>query len=225
VAQTVTCSRTGTLAAGEVAALTLTVAVGPSAYPSVVNSATATGPGSEPTMATDTAPVTPLVVLAITKTLQSYRDGVATYRITVTDIGPNDTIGPIRVHDALPAGLVLRSASGSDWMCSTAANAATCTYATLLTEGASASVTVVAAVTGAPGSRIDNVANVSGGGSVGSGVAGETTSHPVRITVATGKLPQTGADAIALAELALALLACGAALLLAARRRSPKSRH
>jgi len=225
VAQTVTCSRTGTLASGEVAALTLTVAVGPSAYPSVVNSATATGPGSEPAMATDTAPVTPLVVLAITKTLQSYRDGVATYRITVTNIGPNDTVGPIRVNDALPAGLVLRSASGSDWTCSTAANAATCTYATLLTEGASASVTVVAAVTGAPGSRIDNVANVSGGGSVGSGVAGETTSDPVRITVATGNLPQTGADAIALAELALALLACGAALLLTARRRSPKSRH
>lgn len=56
--QQVTCTRPGELAVGATSAVTLTVLVGPAAVPSVVNTATATAPGSPPTSGSDTAPVT-----------------------------------------------------------------------------------------------------------------------------------------------------------------------
>jgi large repetitive protein len=166
--------------------------------------------------------VTPLVALAITKTVQSYRDGIATYLITVTDEGPNDTVAPLRVVDALPAGLTLRTASGAGWTCTRAGNTATCTDAARLAAGASTLITVVAAVTGAPGAEIDNVASVTGGGSV----AGVQISRAASIAVTNngtgsgaGGLSATGADVLGPLETALALLLGGALLLLIARRR------
>lgn len=224
-AQLVTCGRVGALAVGAATELTLTVGVGPSAYPAVVNSATATAAGSDPVTATDTAPVVPLVGLAITKTVQSYQGAVAVYLITVTNAGPNDSVGTIRVTDPLPAGLELRSAAGTGWTCTTVGSTATCVNEAVLTVGSSSTVTVVAGVTGAPGSTIDNVAGVGGGGSVGVGALAETLSDPARLTVArAAPLARTGMDVAGPTGLAVMLISCGAALVLAVRRRSVGAR-
>jgi large repetitive protein len=58
--QTVTCVRPGELAVGAASSVTVTVLVGSAAVPSVLNTATATAPGTPPISASDTAPVPPL---------------------------------------------------------------------------------------------------------------------------------------------------------------------
>ena len=216
--QTVSCVGVGAIAVGGVTALTLTVAVGPGAYPSVVNSATASAPGAPPASGTDTAPVTPLVRLGITKTVTSYTQQVVTYAIRVTNQGPNDSVGTIRVRDTLSAGLAYRWAGGPGWSCASSANTVTCLNASSLPVGVSSTVTLVARVVARPGSTVINVAGVSGGG-----VLGETLSRPASIVVsAIGGLPHTGADVLTPVRVAVALLVVGTLLLLAGRlRRRP----
>ncbi len=84
------------------------------------------------------------------------------YRLTVVNNGPYAT-GGITVVDSLPAGLLFTSFSGAGWSCTAVGQVVTCTYATALASGATATVlqlnvTVLASV--AP--TITNVAVVSG---------------------------------------------------------------
>ena len=218
--QTVTCTRAGALAVDDSTTVDLTVAIGAEAFPSVQNAATVEGAGSSPDSATDLGPVAARVELAVTKAVQSYQNGVATYLIAVTNNGPNDTVAPVQVVDALPSGLVLQSAAGSDWTCSQAANTATCTDDSPLAVGSSTSLTVVATVSGAAGTRIDNVATVSGG-APGAG-ASHARSNLATITVIANSpdLPATGVALFAYFEAVAALLAAGLLMLLLGRRRS-----
>lgn len=221
---TVTCSLPGPLAAGASSQLTLTVTVLAAAYPSVTNSATASAPGSAAASGSDTAPVTPLAVLSISKKLASYQDNLATYQITVHNAGPNPTVKPITVTDKLPTGLVFSSASGTGWSCGTAGGTVTCLHPTSLAAGASSGFTLVAVVNAAPGTTISNIATVSGGTS--SGPSSSSRSAVLAVT-ATGSgsgsgsgsgLPNTGRNTETPAGLALGLLLIGLGLLLLARR-------
>ncbi len=224
--QTVTCTRAGALAADSSTTVDLTVAISAGAVPSVLNAATVTGPGSSPDSATDLGSVAAKVELAVTKAVQSYENGVATYLITVTNNGPNDTVAPIQVVDALPSGLVLQSAAGSGWTCSQAANTVTCVQDSPLAVGSSTSLTVVAAVDGAAGTRIDNVATVSGG-APGAG-SSNASSNLVVITVVdttSPDIPDTGVALSADLEAAAMLLGAGLLMLLLGRRRRDPRRE
>jgi uncharacterized repeat protein (TIGR01451 family)/fimbrial isopeptide formation D2 family protein/LPXTG-motif cell wall-anchored protein len=223
---TVTCTRAGAFAANASSTLTLVVNVLAAAYPSVTNTATATATGSPPATGNDTAPVTPTVDLGITKVLTSYKDNLASYRITVSNSGPNATVKPIVVTDKLQTGLSYRSATGTSWTCTDSANTVTCIRAAVLAAGASSSITLVALVNAAPGTKIVNVATVSGGGVAGTIGKTSPVGSAVLAVAATGStgagngsLPQTGRDSRDLLVTAIATLLFGLGLLLLGRRR------
>ncbi|MCI5106086.1 MAG: DUF11 domain-containing protein [Pseudomonadales bacterium] len=89
----------------------------------------------------------------------------ATYTLTVTNFGPDDTTGgaggTITVTDAEPAGITFDAASGPGWSCSL--GPLTCTYAGVLAFGDSTTITVDASVIGTAGQNVTNTAAVSSG--------------------------------------------------------------
>ena len=212
----VRCVRGGSLAVGATASIVLVVDVHAGAYPEVSNSAEATAPGSPSVTATDVAPVTPVAVLSLTKTVSSYRGGEATYVITVHNSGPSRTSETVAVTDPLPAGLTLGAADGTGWQCS--ANGATvrCEHDAPLAAGDESSLTVRTAVAAADGTRIENVASISGGGaSDPSAVAGLTVGRPQ----GSGGTASTGVPTAQLLQWAALLLLAGGIVLVLARRR------
>ncbi len=171
-ASTVTCTRTGSFAAGSSSTVRLAVAIAAAAYPTVTNTATVTGPGSPTGNAGDTTPVNPLAVLSISKKLLLYKDSVASYVIAVTNHGPNPTNTTLAMTDRLPAGLTLVSitASSKSWSCD---NTVVCRRASSMPAGETDKFLVIATVTGPPGTTIVNRATVTGGstaGATGTGV-------------------------------------------------------
>ena len=111
----VTCVRAAGLALNANSVITLHVTIDSAAYPSVANTATASGPGSPIVSGTDTVDVKPLVVLHGHKVLLSSSSGVAKWQITVTNAGPQASIDPIVVTDRLDPGLTFESATGPGW--------------------------------------------------------------------------------------------------------------
>ncbi len=89
---------------------------------------------------TDTAVARRSVDLALDKTgsgpFVAGQD--ATYLLTVQNNGPSDTVGPIVVTDAVPAGTTFVSADGPGWDCALATGQVTCTRAAGLAAGGSA---------------------------------------------------------------------------------------
>ena len=167
--QLVTCTSDAPLGVDASLTVTIVADVLPSAYPSVTNVALVSTASTETDLsnntATDTATVTPLVRLALVKTLGETALGSATWLLTVTNLGPNNTVQPIVVVDQLPVGLTYVSATGNGWVCTHASGRVECTYAASLAVGAAAPViTLVTAVTAPPGTSIVNTATVSGGG-------------------------------------------------------------
>ncbi|HEX4727464.1 MAG TPA: LPXTG cell wall anchor domain-containing protein, partial [Jatrophihabitans sp.] len=181
-------------------------------------------PGSPDVFAVDTAPVTPLAVLSISKRLASYANNLATYQITVHNAGPNPTVKPITVTDKLPAGLVFKSATGTGWSCGTSGGTVSCLHPASLAVGANSVLALVTVVTAAPGTSISNTATVSGG--TPSGHSSASQSAVLSVT-ATGSgsgsgsgsgLPNTGRNTETPAGLALGLLLVGLGLLVLSRR-------
>jgi len=221
---TVTCNHPAALAADASSDLVLTVKVLPAAFDpasrQIQNTATVTGGGSAPAGATDTAPVSGSSVLTIGKKLVSYADDTATYRITVSNRGPNATAGLITVTDRLPTGLRLRSVHASDasWQCD---GTVICQRSAALPVGVSSVITIVATVTAPAGSTITNTATVTGG----SGTPGPATTSSAVLAVSasgsggSGGLAQTGRDTRHPLNLAVGLLLAGLGLLLLGRRR------
>ena len=107
--QVVTCSSVTGLAVGATRAITLTTAVEPTAFPSVVNTASVGSPAEDrdPTNNADTDPavVEALSHLVVDKDLTDQTRGSATFSVIVTNRGPNDTTAPIVVTDPLPEGM------------------------------------------------------------------------------------------------------------------------
>ncbi len=108
------------------------------------------------------------------------------YTLTVTNYGPDDTTGgaggTITVTDTLPAGISYSSASGTGWSCSP--GPVTCTYAGILSVGASSVINLTVNVTGAAGQNITNTAQVAAGTYNFDSVSGNNASTDISTIVA-----------------------------------------
>ncbi len=219
--QLVTCTSDAPLGVDASLTVTIVADVLPSAYPSVTNVAVVSTASTETDLsnntATDTATVTPLVRLALVKTLGETSLGSATWLLTVTNLGPNDTVQPIVVVDQLPAGLTYVSATGNGWVCTHASGRVECTYAASLAVGAAAPViTLVTAVTAPPGTSIVNTATVSGGGPEVPSVTDDAQ------VVVPAPLPATGSSSGSLLQVGMMLGLFGVLLLVVSRLRRPR---
>ncbi len=216
---TVTCTSNAPLAVGASLTATITANVEAAAYPSVTNTATVTTPSEETSLtnnsSTTTDPVVPLVVLELTKSLESQVGSTAVWSFVVTNRGPNATVVPIVVTDPLPAGLVYAGASGDGWICVAPAAVVTCTYSATLAVGSSAGLLRIATTITTPaGSSIVNTATAHGGGPETPVVTSQAT-----VTTPTRSLPATGSDALPLGRLGALVTAAGLGLLVLAQRR------
>ncbi|HEX8095083.1 LPXTG cell wall anchor domain-containing protein, partial [Jatrophihabitans sp.] len=227
------CDHAGVLAVAASTSVTLSVQVLAGAYPAVTNAATVAGPGSAPATGADTAPVVPSVALRLSKSLVSYVDGVASYRLTVTNQASNATVAPVIVTDPLPAGLRYSAATGSGWSCAPAGPVVRCAHPAPMPAGEASAITLVTLVSAIPGTLIRNVATVTGGGGPGTAVAsngavltasvtgGQAGSQPPGSAPGPGAgvLPQTGRELGQPVAVALLLLLAGLALRMLGRRR------
>jgi uncharacterized repeat protein (TIGR01451 family) len=215
--QVVTCTDDGGLAMGATSTITLTTAVLPSAYPSVVNTATVTSPAEdtnpENNAATDIAPVEGLSTLVVDKELTAQSDGRATFRIIVTNEGPNDTTAPIVVTDPLPEGMTPLRASGPGWSCGIVASTVTCQYPdAVVVDDSTTPLTVEVAVTAAPGTALVNVATAGGGQPNPCPTCVAVDDASLVVPLVDDNLAQTGSDLLRLLLASLALLGVGAVL-------------
>ncbi len=162
------CTRSGGLANGATTDITLVVAVGPTA-PTVSNTATesdanADDPTPSNNSSTDSATVTPVANLKLTKTLQGSQlenGQQAAYQLAVTNRGPSEAAGPVTVTDPLPSGLTYVAAHGTGWTCSAAGPLVTCTHADPIFAADVSTIALTVKVTAATGT-VTNAATVSG---------------------------------------------------------------
>jgi uncharacterized repeat protein (TIGR01451 family) len=234
------------LAPGRTAGFTVSVRVGPQAYPTATNVAevsTSTPevdrPGELPDTATDTVSVPPQVDLSVVKTHrgQFTVGGTGTFVLTVANAGPTPDPGPVTVTDRVPAGLRPVAAAGDGWECSVSGQTVTCTDAdgVGVTERTSIRVTVEVLPQAVP--SVTNTATVgSDAEDVQPANNSSEVSVPVRDTPGAGSgegpgdgagdglLPRTGAPVGALVAVALLLLGAGATLLAASRHRTSAGR-
>ena len=172
-AQTLTCTSTAVLGAGETSAIDLTVGVAADAPATITNTASVAGGGADCTGAACSSSVTASVqapLLGISKTLTTasplHAGGTASYQLAVRNnavLAP--TAGGITVTDSLPTGLTPTSAAGTGWTCDIAAPTVTCTFATALGPNSAAPViTVQANVLPTAPATLTNTAQVAGGG-------------------------------------------------------------
>ncbi|MCC6317393.1 MAG: DUF11 domain-containing protein, partial [Gemmatimonadaceae bacterium] len=153
----VTCVRTTPMVAGDVATVTLVVAVGTGAAPSVVNTATVSTPGDvnpvNDTSTTGSIPVsTPVTVpppdLSVTKALitPAVSGSNVTFRVTVKNVGAGATTGPITIVDQLQPGLTYIGSAGAGWSCTVAGTVVTCVYPAPLAPGATTTLDLTLAL-------------------------------------------------------------------------------
>src|SRR5205814_2126914 len=147
VGQVVTCTNAAGLATGGASAITLTVAVGPAAAPNVTNSASVSGPVSDPNPAdntsTDPTAVSPVADLSIAKShTGSFTVGQnGVYTLTVSNAGPSPS-GALTVTDTLPAGLTFVSYTALFRACGAVGQVVTCTNAAGLATSGSSTITL-----------------------------------------------------------------------------------
>lgn len=215
----VTCTRVDVLGVGAESTIALDVEVGPAAYPSVVNTARVTSPAEDDDPSNDSDDVTgtvrPTVRLDLTKEVAARSGADVSYRITVTNRGPSDSVRPIVVTDRLPARLELVGVDGPSWSCATAGRLVTCTRAGVLPVGASAGLVVRTRIVGTGTEAVVNTAQVVGGGDVD---AHEDSAgiEPPAAPDADG-LPDTGGPRLPLLLAGLLALGLGTALVRRAR--------
>ena len=177
--QNVTCQSTNPIAAGATGnPIALTVAVGLAAYPSVVNTAAASGGGSP--NAPNASDPTNIDAPKLGLTKHHSGDFVVgqngQYTLIVSNDGDVATSGPITVQDPLPAGLTFVSAAGPGWTCAFAAPNVTCTSPAPIAVGQTGNpitLTVVAAASAIPG--VTNTATASGGSATNTATASDPT--------------------------------------------------
>jgi len=142
--------------------------------------------------------------------------------LLVTNIGPGDDPGPVRVIDTLPAGLSYVSSTGDGWSCAASGSIVTCLQVGPLTAGAtSPTLNIVTKVDTSVAGAITNDASVA------STVAeSQTVNNPSRFSVtvaaaSTGSpLAFTGSSTWTLLLVAAGSIAGGLTLFFAAGRRT-----
>jgi mucin-19 len=98
-------------------------------------------------------------------------------------LGGAATAGTITVTDNLPNGLTFVSGTGTGWTCSAVGQMVTCTSATVIAAGASASaITLVVSVGPAAAPSVTNTATVSGGGEPAAATGNNSASDPTSVT-------------------------------------------
>ena len=128
----------------------------------------ATGPYSGPAATASTRIDSADLVLDKTHVGPFVAGDDATWRVAVTNRGPDVAVGPFRVSDTLPAGVSLVSATGTGWSCAASGATLDCTRlapSETLAVGASLpviSVVVQVPADTAPGSTLANSASVTG---------------------------------------------------------------
>jgi uncharacterized repeat protein (TIGR01451 family)/fimbrial isopeptide formation D2 family protein len=227
----VTCTLAGTLAVGATSTVTLVADVEPDAWPSVTNVVSVSSPHTDlnpdNNTAADPTPVDPLIALRFRKSVGAIADGVVPWLLTVTNDGPNATVGALQIVDTLPANLAYRSSEGVGWTCQSAGQVVTCVNDDVLAAGRTSSLTISTTVLAAPGETITNSATLAGGGSAVTLDAASSVTVPVPPPVTPpptdldlgGTTPATGADSGQLTNVALMLLGAGLLLRVFSRHR------
>ena len=143
---------------------------------------------------------------------------VSTWRIVVSNNGPDAEIGTITVVDTLPAELTFVEASGTGWTCSAAGQIVTCTTEMDLAPGTSLpNLTISARVsTGASGEVVNGATVSSPRLDVVSPNNAGLAKAPV---VKGGALPSTGTDVLRILGIGALLLALGIVTRVTSRRR------
>jgi uncharacterized repeat protein (TIGR01451 family)/LPXTG-motif cell wall-anchored protein len=230
--QDVTCTRAAGLDLGATTTIALVTQVEAAAFPSVVNVATVSTPSEETDLtnntAQDSAEVTPLVELGVVKEARTvdltFRE--TTWRITVTNNGPNATQVPIVVTDVLAPGLTFVSATGTGWVCTQTAGTVVCEYAASVAAGRSVFFDLVTTFSAELTGTVENEAvlevtdpNPDNDRSTASFVIPPDTGGGDN----NGGLPQTGAESLAVGLLGLVLLVLGGVLVAGGRRRGAET--
>jgi uncharacterized repeat protein (TIGR01451 family)/fimbrial isopeptide formation D2 family protein len=184
--QAVGCNRSDALAAGaSYPAITITLNVAADAPPAVTNIVAVTGGGGNNTAnntASDSTTIVPGPDLTIAKShTGNFTQGqTGAYTLIVSNSGGSPTSGAVTVTDNVPAGLVPTSAVGTGWVCSVAAQGATCSRSDPLAPATSyAPITLTVAVEVNAPASVTNTAIVFGGGGVNS--SNNTASDPTTI--------------------------------------------
>ncbi|NOT33145.1 MAG: DUF11 domain-containing protein, partial [Candidatus Eisenbacteria bacterium] len=167
--RTVTARFGSAIARGDSAVLVLVVAVGPSAAPRVINSATISGGGdcnSDNNCDTDKVDVrgTPDLKISLKQKNHPCVGDTARYLVTVENCGSSPTSGVITVLDTLPAGLTFVRGSGSGWSFEVDGQVVRATHPGPIAPGSSRSYTLYLAVDVRAYPEVLHVVNVSGGG-------------------------------------------------------------
>jgi uncharacterized repeat protein (TIGR01451 family) len=193
--QTVTCTRSDTLAPGaSYPAISLSVAVAANAASSITNTASIEG-GAETNItnnnASDPTTIGSSADLSLTKTASSANPSVGqnvTFTITVSNAGPSTATG-VTVTDLLPAGLTFVSATPSQ---GTYNNSTGIWTVGSVANGAKATLQVTATLTS--GNSVTNTAEVTASGqpdpdsTPGNGVATEDDQASVTVASSGAKL-------------------------------------
>ena len=182
------CLYSAALAPGESAPpLSLEVAVGPGAVPSVTNTAATDLGDLNP--ANDSSSVTtpvlpeggaPDVAVGVSGPA-SFTVGVpGTYQVAVTNIGGGATTAETVVVDVLPTGLTFEDYSGENWACVALGQAVTCMHADVLDAGVSAAtLTLDVAVDAGAVPSVTSTVSASSAGDVNPANDSSSVTTPV----------------------------------------------
>ena len=165
--QVVTCTSPDVIAAGANGnPITLTVAVGLAAFPSVTNSAVISFNSTSFTASNPTQVDNGPRLVASKSHTGNFTDGTnGVYTLGVSNTGSTPTTSAITITDTLHAGLTFISGTGTDWSCSAAGQVVTCTTSDVLAVGGVANpITLTVGVGPAAVGTFNNVAVPSGGG-------------------------------------------------------------
>ncbi len=119
-------------------------------------------PSVTATASATATPVPATTNLALSKTVAAafFVSRTGTYRLTVTNLGPNATNVPITLVDSLPRGLSLSSASGADWSCAVSNNVVQCSFAGTLAAGSATTLSLTVQVGSEAYPSVTNVASL-----------------------------------------------------------------
>jgi uncharacterized repeat protein (TIGR01451 family) len=171
--------------------------------------------------------LTDVKIVKSTSTPTPIVGSIATYTLTVSNLGPN-TAHDLTVVDPTPAPLVLQSVSSSDFTCTSTNNNISCTRPVLLVgQVGTITVTALVPLSAAGGSSIQNTAVVSTITPETNLTNNQDSAVVVPVAVASEppiippvvELPKTGIDVGMMLRWATLLMAAGAALAAATSRR------
>ncbi len=189
VAQVVTCTNPGPIAAGVSApTIPLVVGVSASATGTISNTATVATAGDTNSVnnsSTDSVTLGPDLSISKTHTgnFGSGLNGI--FSIAVTNVGGASTSGTITVTDTLDSNFTFKSANAPGWNCSASGQTVTCTNAGPLAPGVSAAtIPLVVAVNAAAPASLTNTATVS--------TTGDTNSSNNSSTDTVNVIPPSG---------------------------------